>query len=188
VSSFYQLPRYKVIHVLVISLMKAQTDFRVALCDSFNTVQALEILLKLVSETNKYISSRQSAKSQISPELLSKIALWVTRMLRMFGLGEGPDDGGIGWGNPQGGSEENPDVRITPSYSFSHLTSHLPTQKEKLLMPYVEVLSTFRDTIRRMALDKNTTPKDILKACDVLRDDGLVPLGVALDDQDGTLH
>ena len=52
-------------------------------------------------------------------------------------------------------------------------------------MPYLEVLSTFRDTIRQIALDKNTSAKDFLKACDSLRDDALVPLGIALDDQDG---
>jgi len=147
------------------TLLKSQADFRNALCDSFNTTQALDVLLRLVSETNKYISSRQAAKSQVSSELLSKVAVWITRMLRMFGLGEGPDDGGIGWGNVQGSAGEALD-------------------SEKLLMPYLEVLSTFRDTIRQMALDRNTTPKDILKACDVLRDDALVPLGVALDDQE----
>jgi len=52
-------------------------------------------------------------------------------------------------------------------------------------MPYLEVLSQFRDTIRQIALDKNTTAKDFLTACDALRDEVLVPLGVALDDQDG---
>jgi len=147
------------------TLLTSQADFRSALCDSFNTAQALEVLLRLVSETNKYISSRQATKSPISPELLSKVGNWVTRMLRMFGLGEGPDDGGIGWGSPQGSAGETID-------------------REKLLMPYLDVLSNFRDTIRQMSLDKSTTPKDILKACDVLRDDALVPLGVALDDQD----
>ena len=94
--------------------MNSQAEFRNALCDSFNTTQALDVLLRLISETNKYISSRQVAKSLISSELLSKVAVWVTRMLRMFGLGEGPYDGGIGWGNAQGSAGEALDV------SFQH--------------------------------------------------------------------
>jgi len=150
---------------LLYFLLKTQADFRAALCDSFNTAQALDVLLKLVSETNKYISARHASKCRISSELIYKVGIWVTRMLRMFGLGEGPDDGGIGWGNPEGeGKEQN--------------------NSEETLMPYLEALSSFRDTIRQLALDKSTTAKDILKVCDALRDESLVPLGVALDDQE----
>ncbi len=41
-----------------------------------------------------------------------------------------------------------------------------------------------------MAIDKGDTAlKDILALCDKLRDSDLVPLGVALDDQEGfTVH
>lgn len=53
-------------------------------------------------------------------------------------------------------------------------------------MPYLRVLSSFRDGIRQLAISKNdNTVKDILKLCDKLRDDDLVSLGVALDDQEG---
>lgn len=57
-------------------------------------------------------------------------------------------------------------------------------------MPYLRVLSTFRDSVRRMAIDKGDMAlKDILALCDKLRDSDLVPLGVALDDQEGfTVH
>lgn len=81
------------------------------MCDSFNTPQALDTLLKLVSETNKYITARKTAKSDVSTELVRKVAVWVTKMLRMFGLGEGPDDGSVGWGTAQEGAQKNISVR-----------------------------------------------------------------------------
>jgi cysteinyl-tRNA synthetase len=53
-------------------------------------------------------------------------------------------------------------------------------------MPYLQVLSSFRDGVRRLAISKDgNTIKDILSLCDKLRDEDLVPLGVALDDQEG---
>ena len=53
-------------------------------------------------------------------------------------------------------------------------------------MPYLKVLSSFRDGVRRLAVaDKDGPAKTILRLCDRLRDEDLVPLGVALDDQEG---
>lgn len=53
-------------------------------------------------------------------------------------------------------------------------------------MPYLRALSSFRDGVRQLAIAKGETAlKDILALCDKLRDVDLVPLGVALDDQDG---
>jgi len=52
-------------------------------------------------------------------------------------------------------------------------------------MPYIRSLSTFRDSVRRLAMGKGDTAlQDILALCDRLRDVDLVPLGVALDDQE----
>lgn len=56
-------------------------------------------------------------------------------------------------------------------------------------MPYLSTLSTFRDDVRRLAMAKGENAlKDILALCDRLRDSDLVPLGVALDDQESRLH
>lgn len=53
-------------------------------------------------------------------------------------------------------------------------------------MPYIRTLSSFRDGVRRLAIAKGeTTLRDILTLSDKLRDEDLVPLGVALDDQEG---
>jgi cysteinyl-tRNA synthetase len=53
-------------------------------------------------------------------------------------------------------------------------------------MPYLRALSSFRDSVRQVAIAKREAAlKDILSLCDKLRDVDLVPLGVALDDQEG---
>lgn len=53
-------------------------------------------------------------------------------------------------------------------------------------MPYLHALSAFRDGVRRLAIAGGDDARtDILALCDRLRDVDLVPLGVALDDQDG---
>lgn len=53
-------------------------------------------------------------------------------------------------------------------------------------MPYLRTLSSFRDGVRGLAIGKGDTAlRDILALCDRLRDIDLVPLGVALDDQEG---
>ena len=53
-------------------------------------------------------------------------------------------------------------------------------------MPYLRTLSSFRDGVRKTAIAKGEHAlKEILALCDKLRDDDLVPLGVALDDQEG---
>jgi cysteinyl-tRNA synthetase len=56
-------------------------------------------------------------------------------------------------------------------------------------MPYLHVLSSFRDGIRKIAIaEGGNAMKDILAMCDKLRDSDLIPLGVALDDQEGMVR
>jgi cysteinyl-tRNA synthetase len=53
-------------------------------------------------------------------------------------------------------------------------------------MPYLRVMSSFRDGVRQLAISKGDgAAKETLELCDKLRDTDLVPLGVALDDQEG---
>ncbi|KAJ3790369.1 tRNA synthetases class I (C) catalytic domain-containing protein [Lentinula aff. detonsa] len=147
---------------LVAKFHQSQHTFRAALCDSFNTPEALDVLRDLVSRTNTYINSRGKA---VNLGVVQNIARWVGKMLRMFGLGEG-ESSEIGWGqegNTEGGA----------------------VNREEILMPYLRSLSTFRDGVRRLAIDKSDSAlKDILALCDKLRDEELIPLGVALDDQE----
>lgn len=77
---------------------ETQHKFRENLCDSFNTPRAIETLLDLVATINKYLTDRGQGYN-IGPVKLA--AEWITRMLSMFGLGEGAmnaAEGQIGWG------------------------------------------------------------------------------------------
>lgn len=153
----YEVPEQE----LMKELSRSKMAFRDALCDSFNTPEALRILRELVSRTNVYLNSRGKA---LNMAVVEQSARWVGQMLRMFGLGEGEREE-LGWGTEQGdGSGVN---------------------RDEILLPYLRVLSSFRDGVRGLAIAKgNDALPEILKLCDRLRDDDLVTLGVALDDQE----
>lgn len=53
-------------------------------------------------------------------------------------------------------------------------------------MPYVKVLSTFRDNVRSQLRAATLDPKALLALCDNLRDQELVDLGVAIEDREGS--
>lgn len=143
---------------------ETQTAFRAALCDSFNTPLALETLLKLVSRTNVYVNAQGRS---LNVDVVEQLASWVGKMLRMFGLGEGPaanSDAEIGWGEERESG---------------------PINKDEILMPYLRTLSSFRDGVRHLAIaGGDGALQSILALCDQVRDVDLVPLGVALDDQE----
>ncbi|KAF8835344.1 cysteinyl-tRNA synthetase [Paxillus ammoniavirescens] len=143
-------------------IYESKLAFRAALCDSFNTPEALKILRDMVSRTNVYVNSRGKS---LNVALVEQSARWVGDMLRMFGLGGG-EKLELGWGQD-----------VTDSASA--------VNREEVLMPYLRALSSFRDGVRRLAIAKgDDSLKEILKLCDRLRDEDLVPLGVALDDQE----
>ncbi|KAI0745279.1 cysteinyl-tRNA synthetase [Earliella scabrosa] len=144
------------------SLHISQAAFRAALCDSFNTPEAINVLRDLVSRANVYL---KAPGSNVEIGLVKRVALWVGNMLRMFGLGEG-ETSEIGWGQERSAEEGG-------------------VNREEVLMPYLRTLSSFRDGVRKLAIAKGDSAlKDILTLSDKLRDVDLVPLGVALDDQE----
>lgn len=108
-------------------------------------------------------------------------------MLRMFGLGEGPP-AEIGWGTLRHGVIEGAADVSSLSCRYCEMATMLSTkvQRDEVLMPYLRVLSAFRDEVRSKAIEKAPLT-DFLKLSDRLRDDDLIPLGVALDDQEGKL-
>ncbi|KAI1795517.1 cysteinyl-tRNA synthetase [Ganoderma leucocontextum] len=144
------------------SFHASQRAFRAALCDSFNTPEAVTVLRDLVSRTNVYL---KAPGGDIEIGLVQRVARWVGEQLRMFGLGEGePTE--LGWGQERSAEEGS-------------------VNREEVLMPYLRTLSSFRDGVRKLAIAKGDSAlKDILALSDKLRDNDLVPLGVALDDQE----
>ncbi|GAA5881046.1 hypothetical protein JCM16303_004653 [Sporobolomyces ruberrimus] len=152
---------------LMAKLETAQIEFRSALSDSFDTPRAIQLLLDLVSASNVYLSR---GRQNVNVDVLSAVSEWVTRMLRMFGLGEGSatDSKGeklVGWGiAPTAGEGDSID-------------------RESTLMPYLRALSSFRDQVRQLAMS-GAPSSEILALTDRLRDVECVDLGIALDDQD----
>ncbi|KAI8834116.1 tRNA synthetases class I (C) catalytic domain-containing protein [Chytridium lagenaria] len=140
------------------SLQTAQTQVHAALCDNFDTSSAMTALRDLIASTNTYLRKTEKA----SPEPLSKIAGYISKMLRIFGV--------YGDANPEFG-----DIAVGKSSAGGSV--------EEVAGPYVRLLAAFRDKVRELARSK-ADPLEYLKITDQLRDEGLVDLNVALDDRD----
>ncbi|KAK9457492.1 tRNA synthetases class I (C) catalytic domain-containing protein [Dipodascopsis uninucleata] len=151
---------------LFADLDAAQAAVHAALCDNLSTPQALQVMLDLVTKANIYISK---TKTEVSVSALCEVARWITRMLNIFGF-DGSEDS-IGWSSD---SLENNSI------------SGSSASKEEVILPYVQVLSSFRDEVRRKAIAK-APYSDILKLSDKIRDEDLLHLGVSLDDREGDL-
>ncbi|XP_008308918.1 cysteine--tRNA ligase, cytoplasmic [Cynoglossus semilaevis] len=131
-----------------------------ALCDNIDTRTAMEEMRVLVGQSNSYIASRKSAKLRPNRLLVESIAVYLTNMLKIFGAIEGSDPIGF----PMGGQGQSVDLEST-------------------VMPYLTVLSEFRENVRKIAREQKVT--ELLQLCDVVRDDTLPELGVRLEDHEG---
>ncbi|WFD42474.1 cysteine--tRNA ligase [Malassezia psittaci] len=145
--------------LLTSHLVDCQVNFRAAMCDNFDTPKGMDLLLQLVSRTNVY--ERNTPRSQLNIQVLLNVAQYVGDMLRMWGLGEGSTPS-LGWGSVHHTGEAD---------------------RDQILMPYLRVLSSFRDHVRQLAR-ANAPHTELLKLADKLRDTDLVDLGVALEDQE----
>jgi cysteinyl-tRNA synthetase len=67
----------------------------------------VDVIRELVSRTNVYINSRGK---NVNVALVEYVARWVSRMLRVFGLGEG-ESSEIGWGHAE---LQNGDLKVCP--------------------------------------------------------------------------
>jgi cysteinyl-tRNA synthetase len=152
------------------SFHKAQHDFRIALCDSFNTPAAIAVLIDIIGKTNVYFARSSSYNIGV----IETIALWVSRMLRMFGLGEG-ENLSVGWGKV---GQEGVSGDVSGVFEVANV------KMEAHLDKYIRALSSFRDDIRKLAIGGGSS-QDILALCDRFRDQNLVNLGVQLDDGQG---
>uniref|UniRef100_A0A3P9CKB4 Cysteine--tRNA ligase, cytoplasmic n=1 Tax=Maylandia zebra TaxID=106582 RepID=A0A3P9CKB4_9CICH len=131
-----------------------------ALCDNVDTRTAMEEMRTLVSQSNGYIASKKSVKLRPNRMLMESIAAYLTNMLKIFGAVEGSDPIGF----PMGGQSQSVDL-------------------ESAVMPYLTVLSDFRERVRKIAREQKVT--ELLQLCDVVRDDMLPELGVRLEDHEG---
>ncbi|KAF9381287.1 hypothetical protein CPB97_007844 [Podila verticillata] len=142
---------------MIKSLKEKQSAVHAALCDSINTPNAMAELQSLVSRTNVYI---KDAGKNLNVEVVNKVATYVSKMLKTFGL----------------------DGVVAEPIGFS-AAGEGSVSAEDVAMPYLQVLSTFRDTIRSYAREGRSV-QEMLALSDKLRDEDLERLGVSLDDRE----
>ncbi|XP_077867451.1 cysteine--tRNA ligase, cytoplasmic-like [Saccoglossus kowalevskii] len=131
-----------------------------ALCDSVDTRSAMERMRDLVGNSNIYIRDMKAAKLLPNSILLRNIAVYLTKILKIFGAIEGDETIGF----PMSVGDNNTNVEDT-------------------VMPYVKVFADFRDKVRQVAREQKVV--EVLKLCDEVRDDILPELGVRLEDHEG---
>ncbi|CAM2115447.1 cysteine--tRNA ligase, cytoplasmic isoform X1 [Caretta caretta] len=131
-----------------------------ALCDNIDTRTVLEEMRSLVSQSNSYIAAKKTARQMPNRLLLESISSFLTQMLKIFGAIE--SDEALGF--PVGGNGQNINLEST-------------------VMPYLQVLSDFREGVRQIAREKKVT--EVLQLSDALRDDILPELGVRFEDHEG---
>ncbi|XP_054716783.1 cysteine--tRNA ligase, cytoplasmic-like [Uloborus diversus] len=129
-----------------------------ALCDNVDTRSALDNIHELITESNKYVKSKLASHSLCNRKLLSSIMQYITKILKIFGADFG---------------DSSSEYRISDASGVE--------VNEEALMPYLRVLSDFRENVRQKAKESGAIP--VLKLCDELRDDILPKHGVRLEDQ-----
>ncbi|KAH3668692.1 hypothetical protein OGAPHI_002446 [Ogataea philodendri] len=144
---------------LAADLEQCKRNVHAAFCDNLSTPLALRSLLEQVNSANNYISS---VGADLRVDVLVQSALYITRILSVVGFDVRKD--GLGWEDESG------------AQTGSNL--------EEQLLPYLKVLSNFRDLVRSSAIAK-ADYKVFLEATDTLRDKDLLNLNVSLDDRSG---
>ncbi|XP_061622197.1 cysteine--tRNA ligase, cytoplasmic isoform X2 [Phyllopteryx taeniolatus] len=142
------------------SFLDRKSAIHEALCDNIDTRTVLEEMRQLISQSNSYIASKKSAKLRPNRMLMQSIAMYLTNMLQIFGAIEGSEPIGF----PVGGQGQDVDLEST-------------------VMPYLSVLSEFREQVRKIARQQEV--QELLVLCDDVRDITLPELGVRLEDHEG---
>lgn len=138
------------------TLSETQKTVHEQLCDNLSVPQTLVTISELVQKANAYIVAK---KSDVKVEVVAEVSRWITKYFGILGFRINND--GVGWlaedGEGSGSTEE-------------------------VVMPYLNVLSRFRDEVRNGAINK-APYEDFLAATDRLRSFDLLELGVSLDDR-----
>jgi len=172
-----------------------------ALCDSFNTPAAMNVISDLIS---KYNSTDKATLRTRNP---GDVAKWVTSMVNIFGLNgsAAPNEDEIGWSgidvpevakqylqplsslrdelrsivnsSKQIGANQLQHILKQPAFTIDHE----PKVEGKA---FYLVYESFRRKIAELK-DSSHLPKEILQSCDSVRDVELWNLGIYLEDREG---
>jgi len=138
------------------ALQQAEEKVDAALRDDFDTPTAMAALVELIKATNVYLETPDT----IVYLVLKNVAIYVTRILQVFGVIQNDD---IGFPMAGASSDQN--------------------TTEETLAPILNALMEFRSSVRDEARSGNV--QGVLKECDVFRDDVLPPLNIRLEDKPG---
>lgn len=197
--------------VLLKELEQAKQDVNAALCNSFDTPRAMQVILRLVNVTNSYLKDNKDANLAE----VEAIARWITKLVGIFGLdanATAPYDG-LGWASTLG-ADVDAKVAVEPYASMmkrvqqdvtnlkienevlTSLASKNPVAEfeeieksgsrdiEQLSLPYLRVIAQLRDELRRIvSTQAPDVKKAILSLTDRIRDYDFTNLGVYLDDR-----
>ncbi|KAK7747184.1 cysteinyl-tRNA synthetase [Diatrype stigma] len=166
---------------LLADLEQAQKEFKAALTNSFDTPQAMRVILDIIRKANIHLADQQSAQDL---RALEAIARWITEMVGILGLDSNaePPYKGLGWSNASAGAVGDPKTAVesykkvydtvvsdikslelpasdsitsllsqTPDAEFDSLVSTGTPDLETLASPYVRAISKLRDELRRIA-------------------------------------
>jgi cysteinyl-tRNA synthetase len=136
-------------------LMEKQNKVHAALLDNFNTKEAIQQLSYLVNSANSYLTNNPERKGY----LLKKVAVYVSKILRVFGV-----------------------IDSKKEFGFQSEEAGSGMSKDEVARPYVEVFANFRNAVRAAAKE-NKSAVELLKICDKFRDEDMVQLGVKIADE-----
>ena len=143
---------------LDVELIKCAQTVDQCLCDNINTKGSVMALAGLVSAANVYVKERGISRVEIG--LLRQIAVYITDLLRVFGVIQGEQEIGFGAGASLSDGEA----------------------KKQLIRTYVKELNDFMETVL-----KHATNSDELKAlCEELRNVTLPAAGARIVDVPAT--
>jgi cysteinyl-tRNA synthetase len=140
---------------------KSKEDIHKSLCDNLATPLAIRNMMELVNSSNIYLNQ---SNNEIKIDLVVEIVKYLTKMLKIFGFEAREDN--LGW------KEER--------QSINNWNGNI--NKEEVCMPFIKILSKFRDLVREVSIEGKDS-KILLEKCDLVRDNELLELGVALDDR-----
>jgi cysteinyl-tRNA synthetase len=132
------------------TLLKVQDEVDAALKNNFDTPAALLALMDVISAANKYLRECPQTRKAL---LLRKIGLYITKILRIFGV-------------------------VFEKDLYATATEEGQVDTDKILRPVTAALAQFRTSVRSAKSD----PNQLLKLCDELRDVTLPPLGIRIED------
>jgi cysteinyl-tRNA synthetase len=170
-------------------LEQAKKDMHAALSNSFDTPQAMRIILELIKDVNIHLKERTTDADLSTVEV---IARWITKIVGIFGLDENasPPYDGLGWASAKVAGDLDPTTVVQPysaifssvksdvqalqlsSDSVSSLLAQQDPQTEftsvaetgvrdveQLAMPYLRSVSRLRDELRRVVSSESSETK-----------------------------